>query len=197
MAAWEVAESVGGTDLAGTYSGGGVASITIGATSGNDRISQAYDHLYVSFSSRSGYSAYYSSLEIRVNGDGNNNYSYTRLYTTKNTSWGASSKVYSDNSSSSAELPGDYVTGNSAEADTFGHLGMWLMNYSSTTTRKPMLVRSLAPNADGADDRGAITLSAGMWQGADAITSIRFKPYSSGNFRTGTSWVIYGINGAS
>ena len=105
--------------------------------------------------------------------------------------------MYSDYLGAGDELGGDYATGNSAEADTFGHLGMWLMNYSSTTTKKPMLVRSLAPIADGNNDRGAISLSAGLWQGADAITSIRFKPYSSGEFVTGTSWVIYGINGAS
>ena len=151
----------------------------------------------MSLSSRTGYGNYYSSLEIRVNGDSNNNYSYTRLYTTRTTAWGGTSQVYSDYLGAGDELAGDYTTGNSAEADTFGHLGMWLMNYSSTTTKKPMLVRSLAPNTDGNNDRGAISLSAGLWQGADAITSIRFKPYSSGEFVTGTSWVIYGINGAS
>ena len=52
MAAWEVAKNVGGDDLAGTYSGGGTATIGIGGTSGDARISQDYDHLYVTFINR-------------------------------------------------------------------------------------------------------------------------------------------------
>ena len=67
MAAWEVAKNVGGDDLAGTYSGGGTATIGIGGMAGDARISQDYDHLYVTFINRNGRTEYFQYQGVELN----------------------------------------------------------------------------------------------------------------------------------
>ena len=75
---------------------------------------------------------------------------------------------------------------------------MWLMNYSDTSYAQPMLCRSVVPNRSSSNDQSANTLSAGLYHGTGGITQIKFKPGQLGaEFMSGTSWVVYGINGAS
>ena len=67
MACWNV--------IATSELSSSAATITIGS------IPSSYDHLYLTFSSRNGQSAYYQYLMYEFNGDNDFDYSYTNLAT--------------------------------------------------------------------------------------------------------------------
>jgi hypothetical protein len=70
-------------------------------------------------------------------------------------------------------------------ADMNTNISIDIMDYSNTTTNKTNLTRS-----NNAGNGTALVI--GMWRNTNAITSIRFFP-DSGNFSTGSTFKLYGI----
>jgi hypothetical protein len=64
-----------------------------------------------------------------------------------------------------------------------------IMNYSNSTTNKTVLVAT----RDGLYDR--VYRRVGLWRNTAAITTITFVP-DSGNFPTGSTFTLYGIQAA-
>ena len=199
MAAWEVAKNVGGDDLAGTYSGGGTATIGIGGTSGDARISQDYDHLYVTFINRNGYSAYFQYQSVELNADLNYEYSNTMNYMQKTTAWGGTSQAFSARDGTTDGIRafrGVYSTSNSVLADTFGYVGFWLMDYTDASHYQTYLAECIVPNNSSTDSQFLASIAVGVFHESEGITYIEFKPGGlGGEYMTGTSYVVYGITG--
>ena len=199
MAAWEVAKNVGGDDLAGTYSGGGTATIGIGGMAGDARISQDYDHLYVTFINRNGRTEYFQYQGVELNDNLNYEYSYIMNYMQKTSTWGGVTQAYSahdDTADGIRAFRGVYSTSNSVLADTFGYVGFWLMDYSDTSHYQTYLAECVVPNNTATDSQFFASMAVGSFHESEGITYIELKPGAlGGEYVTGTSYVVYGITG--
>jgi hypothetical protein len=194
MAAFEVAKTVGGTDIAAEIGVTTVASITIGATSGDDRISQAYDHLYLTFSSRNGRTAYFQYLKYEFNADNGFNYSFTTLQAENATPISHRGTP----ADSIRGIQGDNCASNSLLAGTFSANTLWIPDYANTANFKSTISTTSIPNNSATNSEWMVSLTAGLWQGTPAgITQILLKPGQLGaEFMQYTSYVLYGITGA-
>ncbi len=189
MAAWEIAKNVGGdTEWKGQLSAD-AAQINLGATSGDSAISQAYDHLYLVVSPREGNSNYYVDLEFRFNDD-SSPYS--------NTNFWASAAAENSNRTASNEV-GDVIStcaSNGIVSNGFGFNSLWIANYSGSGF-KQCLMEGFAPNMSATDSQWRIMYSAGLFAETGPIKKIRIQGAGGPEFMANTSWVLYGITGAS
>jgi hypothetical protein len=118
------------------------------------------------------------ATSIRFNSDTGSNYSLTRLY-------GNGASASSDRGSSQT-----YIYTLAPGRDTLnGTQIIQVMNYSNTTTYKTCLTRS--NNADY--NTGAIV---GLWRSTAAITSISVSPEFTANWKSGSTFTLYGIASA-
>jgi hypothetical protein len=115
---------------------------------------------------------------IRFNGDSGSNYSNTKILGSNTTT--ASQR---DSSITYAKIT-DNVTANTLTMNTVINI----QNYSNTTTYKTALVRY---NNAGVIVQGIVNL----WRNTAAINQIQFGN-SSSNYRTGSTFTIYGIKAA-
>lgn len=112
---------------------------------------------------------------IRFNSDTGSNYSIVRLY-------GNGSSANSDKGNNQT-----YIYALAPGLDTLNstHI-VEIINYSNTTANKTCLIRS--SNADSAS--GA---TVGLWRNTSAITSISLSPEFAANWKSGTTFTLYGI----
>jgi hypothetical protein len=180
MASWNViAES--------TLDAAGYATITIGS------IPSSYDHLYLTFSSRNGYSAYYQYLKYEFNGDNSFDYAYVNLF--------ANSATPSSGAEGSSDgirgIQGDYCASNSITADSFSTNTLWIPNYANTSHFTTTIHTSSVPNNSSSDSQWYTGITAGLYEDTAAISQILLKPGAlGGEFMQYTTYTLYGINGA-
>lgn len=118
-----------------------------------------------------------SNTIIQFNGDTATNYSYTYVY--GNGSAASSSRA----SSSSGPLIDYYSLGG------WGTTNLSVMDYANTTTYKTAISR-------GSESVNGAMAVAVLWRNTAAITSILLKPFT-GNFDTGSTFKLYGIQAGS
>jgi hypothetical protein len=125
------------------------------------------------------------SIELRVqfNSDTGSNYTMRRLFG----DGGAASAT--SQSTSTTFLPLYGIAPTSAAANDFGNTILYIPNYAGSTTKS---VRHDGVTQDTA--RGYITISAGLWSGTAAITSITLIG-QTGNMAAGSTVSLYGIGG--
>ena len=192
MAAFEVAQTVGGEDIAATLDDTGYATLTIGATTGDNRISQDYDHLYLTFSSRNGFSAYHQYLLYEFNGDNLYKYSYTNMYA-NSTTQGNSREGAADGIRG---IIGDSCAAGSLLAKAFSTNTLWIANYSNSTNWKSTISTTAVPNNSASTNEWIMSTTAGLFADTGAITQIMMKPGAGGSeFLEHSSYVLYGITG--
>jgi len=119
------------------------------------------------------------NFRAEFNGDSGTNYSNTRLY-------GDGSAVASDRTTNSTSMAIGIL---GTSATDFGVYTFQIQNYANTTTYKTLLGRA------GYSTSGYITASVCLWRSTAAITSVLLKP-STGNFRAGSTFTLYGIASA-
>jgi hypothetical protein len=119
-----------------------------------------------------------SDINLRFNADTGSNYSMTRMY-------GQTSTAGSDRASSATSI-------------NFGRQGgtvfapniIHIFNYSNSTAHKSILARS----GHHSSDASAITLmNVGMYRNNDAITSITLIQTGAQDYKTGSTFSLYGI----
>jgi hypothetical protein len=123
--------------------------------------------------------AAYAAVEFRFNGDSANNYGGVTMYNFG----GNFTPQAGGGPSSSYDIRTSVPDGaglTTAQLD--------ILNYSSTTTSKPFIVRS------GQGDWEALRYDAkqGVWLNTSALTSITFT-VSANNYRAGSYIALYGI----
>ena len=185
MAAVEVAKDIGGSTIGHFECTGDDALVTFGSTSGDTRISQAYDHLMMTLSVRATHSTYESGVNVDFNnGTG---YSYIRLQT-------LAGALAAANNTGAAYGQWAACAGASVEAQTFASAVVWLPHYANSTNKKSWFTRSIIPTNSTSSSQSAVQMEAGLWGGTDAITEIDLSP-ASGSFVQYSNFTLYGVTG--
>ena len=103
------------------------------------------------------------------------------------------SSAYSSSNSAQASILGGYGNTDLTTSNTFGNFEMYIPNYLSTTTAKSISSDSVVENNA---TLGFNVMIAGLWNPAAqaAITSIKLFPQLGPNFKTSSTFYLYGIS---
>ena len=125
-----------------------------------------------------------NAVRLQFNNDTTTNYSTTTLY-------GDGSSAASNRASNVTSIYSSfYVDPNgNLEHNTISQI----MNYSNSTTYKTVISR--ANRATANNFPGAETV-VGLWRSTSAITEIDILTASGGDFKTGSTFTLYGIKSA-
>lgn len=127
-----------------------------------------------------------SGWKLRFNADTGSNYSMTTLQGYSNT---ASSYRVSNASS----IYNNLVFGDSTTANVFTPNTVQISSYANTNTFKTLLWGwGTTTAAAGNGDMGDIV---GLWRSTSAIYSIEISSWNAVNFKTGSTFSLYGIAG--
>ena len=159
-----------------TVGSGGAANITFTS------IPADYTDLKIVLSARSDRSAEQDTAAIRFNSS-TTNLSMRRLFADGTT-------VYSD---SDTFIPTGHFSANSATANTFGNVEIYIPNYTGSNNK--------SVSSDGAAESNVTnvfrSMVAGLWSNSAAITSIALLPNNgSNNFMQYSTAYLYGISNA-
>ena len=130
----------------------------------------------------------YTGLSIRANSDTGSNYSWHRLFGEPG---GSASGQASGGATQTAINTG--VNGGPTGATELGVAIIDVLDYGSTTKNKTFR-NSMGVSSSNAS-YNYISVNSGLWQSTSAITSISLI-VSGANFRTTTSFALYGIKEA-
>lgn len=126
------------------------------------------------------------AILLQFNGDTGNNYSTRSLYGTGGSAvsaaWSSVSGIYLVQA----------AAGSSDTANTFGSSETYIPNYAGSTNKSV----SHAGNSENNAATSYMSVDAGLWSNTAAITSIVLKPFNGTNFRSGSSFILYGITKA-
>jgi hypothetical protein len=164
-----------------------IESKTVGtAVSGVEftSIPQTFTDVVLQVSGRSSTGSTRADIFLTINGDTGSNYSIRRLIGFDS----GSVQSYAE-SGTPTQTNLISITGNGATADTFGNLGFYFPNYTSTTTKSFSVDNTAENNSTSAYIMG---IFAGRYTTSSAITSIKIEPQSS-NFMTGSILSLYGV----
>lgn len=125
------------------------------------------------------------SLAIRFNSDTGSNYSYTYLAGEVNTG------VISGRASNQTNIWCGNFTSNNVNNPS--SVIIQIQNYSNTTTNKTTLSRG-NPMAGGGYT--AVNANVGLWRNTAAITSVTVRSETGNNFKSGSTFTLYGIKAA-
>lgn len=94
--------------------------------------------------------------------------------------------------SESNKMYGAQANGDTATANTFGNSECYIPNYAGSTNK--------SSSVTGVNENNAATAYvftfANLWSNTDAITQILLKPNVGPNFKSGSSFYLYGITKA-
>ena len=144
------------TLITGETIGSSAASYTFSA------IPSTFTDLVVRVSGRYDSALVYGSIEMRLNSDSAGNYSQTTLYGT------GSAAVSATGSAQSAAIFQRQIVGDSATSNTFSNSEIYIPSYTSSA-KKPISGFGVGENNATA---ASLAVSANLWQGTAAITSI-------------------------
>ena len=187
MAAVEVCPCTGG----GT---GGVAHKTLTSDAAGIEftgLTQTYQHLYCVWSVRDDTNNYYGDGGMYFNSATGPSHplSSTRCWQS-GTGTGTSTRL---DSSGGTAMFGFQFTGDTADDDTFSVGTAWILNYSTTGGSRPIILDTISPN-NVANDTQSCMLAGLYGNTANAITAVRLYKQSGGDFLTGSTFTIYGVN---
>jgi hypothetical protein len=158
-----------------TVGSGGATSITF------SNIPQTFTDLKVVVSARSSNGSFYDNLIFTVNGN-TSNYSVTRLF------GNGIGSVVSDRFSNQSFIYAGEVTSNTATANTFGPVEIYIPNYTSSNYKQISAENSAETNASST----YYGMHAGLWSNTSAITSISLT--CGGNtIQQYSTFALYGI----
>ena len=189
MAAFEVAKNRAGTVIGHHEVDSSADSIVqFGDTSGDARLSTAYDHLYCVVSARTNRGAGYDTLKMFLNNDTTSgNYSFLTSYISAATPRTGQSSGYC--------MITD-ITGNTSQASNFGFANIWIPCHAEnsahgSTDFQPVLAQG------GRAESGAhyLGFAASLYKQTGAITQVHFTG-NGGNFLEHSSFTLYGVTNA-
>jgi hypothetical protein len=162
-----------------TVAAGGAASIEFTS------IPQTGTDLLVVLSSRSTAATVYSGEFMRFNSDSGSNYSHRNL-------WGSGSSATSQSSSTTSFFSQNTMPGASATANTFSNTEFYIPNYTSS------VAKSVSINGVGENNatQSAQAITAALWTGTAAITSVTILPSSGNTIAQHTTASLYIITKA-
>jgi hypothetical protein len=167
------------TQIGSAVTVGGAGAANIDFTS----IPATYTDLVIKISARYDQSSD-NAVYIRFNSDSGSNYSYRYLF-------GSGAAAGSANASTQTLANMGISVASSYTASTFSNSEIYIPNYAGSTQK--------SMSGDNVQENNATTafstLTAGLWTGTAAITSIRLLP-ASGNFVQHSTAYLYGVSNA-
>jgi hypothetical protein len=159
-----------------TVGSGGVASVTFSS------IPATYTDLVVKGSVRSALGGDNEELAFQFNSDTSTNYSYRRLL-------GFGSGVNSANGSSVDIMTAGLINASTTTASTFASFEIYIPNYTSSNKKSSSVDTVSETNATVA----YASLTADLWTGTAAITSIKIFGANLANLVQYSTFYLYGI----
>jgi hypothetical protein len=161
-----------------------IASVTVGSGGAANieftSIPGTYTDLKVVASTRTIATSDFLNVRVRFNSDTASNYKWRRIY-------GDGTNAASDNNTSDTGNIVGLTPGSAQTASTFSNFEFYIPNYTSSNQKSVSL--------DGVGENNATTayasLTAGLWTGTNAITSITI--YASVNMAQYSTATLYGI----
>ena len=125
-----------------------------------------------------------NAVRLQFNNDTASNYSTTTVY-------GDGSSAASNRASNVTSIYSSFYVDPNANV---GHNTIsQIMNYSNSTTYKTVIGRANRATANNFPGAEAV---AGLWRSTSAITEIDILTAAGGNFKTGSTFSLYGIKSA-
>ena len=166
-----------------------ISSVTVGSGGAANveftSIPATYTDLLIKGSFRHNSSVVYAYCKLRFNGITATNYSDRILY-------GDNGTAGSVSNSSVTSISGGMSVGATAIASTFSNVEWYIPNYTSSN-QKSVSIDAVAENNSATSANGYLT--AGIFTGTSAITSITLFP-DSGSFVQYSTAYLYGISNA-
>lgn len=161
-----------------TAGAGGVASFTFTS------IPSTYTDLVLKLSVRSNRATTQDTFKVTFNSSASG-YSFKRLY-------GDGATVASDGATGDTYLTVGYSAGNSATANTFGNVELYIPNYAGSNNK--------SVSTDGVGENNGTTSYAGLfaslWANTAAINSITIEGGTSATLLQYSSAYLYGVKNA-
>jgi hypothetical protein len=158
------------------------ASVTFSA------IPATYTDLVLRYSARTTEAGPNELIIYTLNGNTGSNYSTTTLI-------GNASTATSNRTTSAANIRAGWQDGDTATSNTFGSAEIYIPSYTASQN-KPTGNFSVAENNSAGTADTYINTNAGLFRITDAITSITLTPINGTNFKSGSSFYLYGISNA-
>jgi len=162
-----------------------ISSVTVGAGSSSVTFSSipgTYTDLLVRCSVRVERTVANTPLWMRVNGDTSSNYSMKLLY--------GDGSAANTLSYTLGYLITGYVNANSSTSLTYTNMDIYIPNYAGSTQKSISVDSGEEDNATGA----IAGMTAGLWTGTSAITSLTFlEGNGPSNIRQYSNFYLYGI----
>ncbi len=170
--------------MANTYTA--IATVTVGSGGAANieftSIPATYTDLVVKISARSAQAGNSNNCVVEFNGSGGTAYSVRFLY-------GDGSAAASASRSSQAKADIGFNSANSATANTFGNIELYIPNYAGSNNK--------SFSSDGVAETNAASvlsgLFAGLWSNTAAITSLKIFDFDSANLAQYSTATLYGI----
>ena len=162
-----------------TVGAGGAATIVFSS------IPATYTDLVLKVSARIDSATELSRLRVRFNGDTANNYTNRLVYQINGT-------VGSDSSGASSGITYFYATGANATSSTFSSSELYIPNYAGSTQKSVSVDTATENNSTNI----IMGLSAGLWSGTSAITSMEISDTNTFTFVQYTTAYLYGVSNA-
>jgi hypothetical protein len=165
-----------------------IAAVTVGAGGAANidftSIPSTYTDLAVVYSMRGTNANAQSYININFN-NSTSGYSNRSIFANSAT---VQSYVYTTLS----YLWGGLYQGGSTTANTFGNGQIYIPNYASSTTNKPVLIDQVSETNSSSSDSAFIVMNTGVWNNTAAITSVKITN-ELGNWAQHSTAILYGI----
>jgi hypothetical protein len=167
-----------------------IATVTVGSGGAANieftSIPATYTHLQVrgigrSLEANTGVDVQY----LRFNSDTGSNYAWHQLF-------GSGGSASAAAGTSTSFMRGGLIALDSEPANVFGAVIIDILDYKNTNKYKTVKILS---GTEYNNTRGGISISSGLWQNTNAVTTITLQP-STANFAQYTQFALYGIKGA-
>lgn len=154
-------------------------------------IPQNFNNLLLTLDAASSSAVVLDNSAIQFNGDSGTNYNFQLILMSA-----AGSSVFNTATvAGSANTGCVALVGASAPAGKSSHTTISILNYAGTTFQKNA---TCTWGSNGADASSSANNNLGLdyitWKNTAAITSIRLNIVSGGNFVTGSTAILYGVN---
>ena len=186
MAAFEVAKDRAGNVIGHHEVDSSVDStVQFGDTSGDDRLSTAYDHLYCVVSARTNRGAGYDTLKMFLNNDTTSgNYSFLTSYISAATPRTGQSFGYC--------MIAD-IAGNNSQTSNFGFANIWIPCHSNNSLYGSVDYQPvLAQGGRAESSEHYLGFAASLYKQTGAITQVHFTG-NGGSFVEHSSFTLYGV----
>jgi len=130
--------------------------------------------------------SYIDSLMMRLNNDSGANYYQHQIKADGATV----STGYQD---SQTELPSATIGTDDCDSNSATSIGMYIYNYTSTSTWKSVLMLTQIHYSDGTSGNIRVLSRGGLWKSTSATNRIDLFPNAGTNFKSGSKVSLYGI----